>query len=183
MPIGIAEGIGLGSQLFGAVTGKKKGKGNETSREIQELLKMMAQRAGAFDPLESSKGAAEEAQRLAGESMERAIGEVMARYGSQGSRSYLPDTARNSAVRGATSDVGERLATWLADRQAGAPMEWMRMASIPVGLAQAGRGENLQSNSQFNPANFGQSLAAMFGKKQSGAGQAIYPYNYQENYG
>lgn len=156
-------GLGFGTQVLGLFSGKGKGRGNAASRSIQDLLLNMSQRARGYDAAAEAENAAAQAKLDAEDAIRRAVAGDRADFAAEGSHGWLPDTARESTIRGSMTGIGRTLATFLADLRSKTMQRQLAVMGIPVGLAQAGRGENLQSNSQFNGSGFVGSLNEFLG--------------------
>lgn len=164
--------INAGSQVLGLFSGKGKGRGNATSRATERSLRDMIALGERYDPVAESEVAIQQAIKDAEIAMQNATGSVLGGFAAQGSHGWLPDTARQSGIRGAVSTIGEALARVLADIRSSATERKMRMRAIPVGLATAGRGEQLPSNNNYNPLGgvqaFGDMLRQAFGAPSLG---------------
>ncbi len=131
--------------VIGAVSGgkNKKKPGNSASRGVQDLLTEAAKRAKSYDPSSELSTALGQASSDTERAITRVGTNIFSQYAnSQGSYSYLPDTARNSAIRGAMSDIGEKLATYDAEQRSNLFQKWLSPALAVVGSANAGRGGN-----------------------------------------
>lgn len=167
MAFGLEAGIQLGTGLMGAIGNKGKGKSSPLYRELEKSLMQSLGIAGNYDPIAES----EEAKNLALEDFElalgRGMGAVNARYGnSEGSREYLPDTGRQSTIRGVTADISRDMARWLADRKANATSEKLRVMAIPQSIS-ASLGDGRQKGG-YSGMGLGESLAKFLGGGSSG---------------
>lgn len=134
MAFGWNEGIKLGGLLLGALGPKDSGprRGPRAKRNYKNIL----DETYNWDPVRAGEDAANEAKLEAEKVMGRVVGNIVAPYAGAGSHGWLPDSRRDSLIRGGMSDVGSVLAKLLAEIKMNAvPMKarLMREMLDPVG--------------------------------------------------
>jgi hypothetical protein len=163
MAIDPGTAIAAGGQIIGAIGGKKKKSGNSTSSAISKLLEAAAKRALNDDPSRRIDQSVDAAMLDTKFYAERALSNVFGKFAQQGSMGYLPDTARNSVLRGTLEDVYRPTTLWAAQAKAGAFDQWIQNAMRVVGSAAAGRGEQQPSQNGFDWATGSQVFGRLLG--------------------
>lgn len=129
MAIDPITGLQAGAALFGAVSNKKKG-GNSTANTLNDLIKNAAKKVKTDDPIARINAAVDATMADSAKTAEVALGNVFAKFAQSGSMGYLPDTSRNSILRGTLADVQRPVALWAAQERAKAFDQWLQNVAM-----------------------------------------------------
>lgn len=159
MAIPIGAAISTGSQLLGLFSGKNKGKaGDSTSRAISELFRSTIGLVEQDNPLERIRAAFTASREFTSTDAERVLGNVMSKFGQEGNLPGLPDTGKNSILRGALGDVFRDVTLAQAQAEAGAFEQMIANRTGLLSLGTAGRGRGRQPGTPFDTGAFGRGL-------------------------
>lgn len=167
MAVDPGTAISAGTQLVGLVSGKgKKGGPDKVAKEGKELLLQMIRAVRNDDPLARIEAGYDAARERTRQDAETVLGNVVSKFSVQGSLPSLPNTAKNSVLRGALADIERDVTLQEAQDRSTAFERLLQNQAGVVSLLQAGRGKDTPRTNSFNAGAFSTTFGDLL--KQSG---------------